>query len=106
MPQYHSFLDGEIEYETVAASQTEQVLGGAGAVGDYLSHVLIIPASTSPGNVILLDNATAITIFTGGAGSVTSLQPFIIPLGIISVSGPFKLTTGASVSAMAVGNFT
>jgi hypothetical protein len=38
-------------YETVAASQTAQVLGGSGATGDYISHLLVIPATTSPGNV-------------------------------------------------------
>jgi hypothetical protein len=94
------------EYETVAASQTAQVLGATGATGDYLTGVLIIPASTSPGNVLLLDNATSITIFAGGASSVTTLIPFFVPLGIKSVSGAWKLTTGANVSCIGVGNFT
>jgi hypothetical protein len=93
-------------YETVAASQTGQVLGGSGATGDYIDGVLVIPATTSPGNVILIDNATSITIFTGGATSVTNLVPFYIPLGMISASGAWKLTTGANVSAIGIGNFT
>lgn len=92
-------------YETVAASQTGQVLGGAGAKGDYISHVLVIPATTSPGNVLLLDGATSITIFTGGADSVPSLIPFTIPLGGNSRNGPWSLTTGANVSAIAFGRF-
>ena len=37
------------EYETVAASQTDQVLGATGATGDYLGDLLIVPATTSPG---------------------------------------------------------
>jgi hypothetical protein len=94
------------EYETVAASQTAQVLGATGATGDYISHVVVIPATTSPGNILLLDNATSITIFTGGAASVSNLVPFVINLGMISVSGAWKLTTGANVSAIGVGNFT
>jgi hypothetical protein len=93
-------------YETVAASATAQVLGGSGATGDYIAGVLVVPASTSPGNVLLLDNAISITVFTGGASSVTNLVPFYIPLGMVSVSGAWKLTTGASVSCIGIGKFT
>lgn len=94
------------DYETVAASQTAQTLGATGATGDYLSGVLIVPATTSPGNVIILDNATSITIFTGGASSVSNLVPFMVPLGLTSVSGAWKITTGANVSCIGIGNFT
>jgi hypothetical protein len=94
------------EYETVAASQTAQVLGATGATGDYVSGLLVVPATTSPGNVLLLDNATSITVFTGGASSVSNLVPFFIPLGMVSVSGAWKVTTGANVSVIGVGNFT
>ena len=93
------------EYETVAASQTAQVMGATGGAGDFIAGVLVIPATTSPGNVLLLDNATSITIFTGGASSVSNLVPFYIPLGMISVSGAWKITTGANVSVIAMGNF-
>jgi hypothetical protein len=98
-------LDGS-EYETVAASQTAQVLGATGGTGDYISGILVVPATTSPGNVLLLDNATSITVFAGGASSVSNLVPFFIPLGMFSVSGAWKLTTGANVSCIGVGNFT
>lgn len=94
------------EYETVAASQTAQVLGPTGATGDYLAGILVIPATTSPGNVIILDNATSITVFTGGASSVSNLVPFMIPLGIVSVSGAWKVTTGSNVSCIGIGSFT
>jgi hypothetical protein len=94
------------DYETVAASQTNQVLGATGGTGDYLAGVLIVPATTSPGNVIILDNATSITIFTGGASSVSNLVPFMVPLGMLSVSGSWRITTGANVSAVGIGNFT
>lgn len=93
-------------YETVAASQTAQVLGTAGATGDYLQGLLVVPATTSPGNVIILDNAVSITVFVGGASSVGTLVPFFIPIGAYSVSGAWKVTTGASVSVVAVGRFT
>ena len=94
------------EYETVAASQTAQVLGATGAAGDYISGILVVPATTSPGNVLLLDNAISITVFAGGASSVSNLVPFFIPLGIVSVSGAWKVTTGANVSCIGIGSFT
>jgi len=98
--------NGQAEYETVAASQTAQVIGATGATGDYMAGILVIPATTSPGNVLLLDNATSITVFTGGASSVSNLVPFFIPIGANSVSGAWKVTTGANVSVIAFGDFT
>ncbi len=95
-----------VEYETVAASQTAQALGATGATGDLINGILVIPATTSPGNVLLLDNATSITVFAGGASSVSNLVPFFIPLGIKSVSGAWKITTGTNVSCIGVGDFT
>lgn len=95
------------EYETVAASATDQALGATGATGDYLSGVLIVPATTSPGAVSIKDGAgSAITIFTGGASSVSNLVPFFVPLGAKSGAGAWKVTTGTNVSAIGVGNFT
>lgn len=95
------------EYETVAASQTDQALGASGASGDYLAGVLIVPATTSPGAVSIKDGGgSAITIFTGGASSVSNLVSFFIPLGIKSGSGAWKVTTGSNVSAIGIGNFT
>lgn len=94
-------------YETVAASQTDQALGATGATGDYLAGLLIVPATTSPGAVSIKDGAgSSITVFTGGASSVTSLVPFTVPLGMLSGSGAWKVTTGANVSVIGVGKFT
>lgn len=92
-------------YETVAASQTDQMMGATGAVGDYLAGVLIIPATTSPGAVSIEEASTNTVIFTGGSGSVSNLVPFFVPLGIVSTEGGWEITTGANVSAIAVGSF-
>lgn len=99
-------LDQGVEYETVAASQTAQALGTTGALGDYLTGLLVIPATTSPGLVTVLDAAISIPVFVGGATSVVDLKPFWIPIGAKSVSGAWKVTTGANVSVVGVGNFT
>ncbi len=94
-----------ITYETVAASQTGQALGQAGGEGDYIKRLIIIPATTSPGNVLLLDGATSITVFTGGATSINELRPIVIDLDMFSVSGAWSVTTGGNVSVIAVGVF-
>jgi len=95
------------EYETIAAGQTDQVLGAAGAIGDLLVGLTIIPATTSPGVVSIEDGGGAsIIVFAGGAASVSNLVPFFIPLGINSVAGAWSVTTGANVSVIASGNFT
>ena len=101
-----STQSNEFEYETVAASQTDQVLGVSGAKGDLLSSLLIIPATIAPGAVSVKDGSgTPITMFVGGAGSVSNLVPFTVALGLASVGGPWSVTTGANVSVVASGNF-
>lgn len=97
----------EAEYETVAASQTDQAMGATGGIGNYLAGLLVIPATTSPGAVSIKDGSGgAITVFTGGATSVSSLVPFFVPILAKSLVGAWKVTTGANVSAIATGNFT
>jgi hypothetical protein len=96
----------DVEYETIAADQADQVLGATGAVGDLLISLLIVPSSTSPGAVTISDGAgAAITVFAGGADSITTLHPFSVPLGIRSVAGAWSVSTGADVSVVASGNF-
>jgi hypothetical protein len=94
------------EYEDVAASVTEQPLGATGAKGDYLSHLIIFPATESPGAVTLIDGDTPKVVFPGGADSVSSLHPFTVAFAHDSKEGGFKITTGADVSVRAVGDFT
>lgn len=99
---------GAGEYETVAASQSDQAIGATGATGDYLSGLLIVPATTAAGAVSIKDGSgSPLTVFAGGGTTaLTTLIPFFVPLGIKSASGAWKVTTGANVSVIAVGNFT
>lgn len=90
-------------YETVAASQTDQVLGGSGAAGDYLSHIVIQPVTTGAGAVTVKDGASTIYLFT--SGTLADLSPKTVPFGIFS-AGALSVTTGTNVTVLAVGNFT
>lgn len=92
------------DYETIAASQTDQVLGPVGATGDLLERLIIVPATTGAGTVQIQDGAgTEITVFV--AGTLADLSPIIIPIGARSSAGAWKITTGANVSVIAVGAF-
>lgn len=94
-------------YQVVAASQTNAVLGSTGATGDYLADILVVPTTTSPGNVQLKDGSgTAFTVFAGGASSLSNLVPFPIYIGAKSTSGAWQVTTGAGLSVVANGAFT
>lgn len=104
------------DYKAVAASQTKAALGPGSKIndGDVLVHLLIIPATTSPGAVTVFDGAgdTGTTVFTGGATSVADLKPVWIALNMraknaaANANGPrWLVTTGANVSVVAVGTF-
>lgn len=94
------------QYAAVAALATAQVLGSAGAAGDFLQGLLITPLTLSPGAVSIKDGSgSAITLFVGGASSVSNLIPFPAPVGARSGAGAWSVTTGANVSVLALGNF-
>lgn len=93
-------------YETVAASQTAQVFGGGdvgSGKGTWLERLIIVPANLNPGVVTIIDNATSISVFAGGTGSITELKPIVVDLGVAAKAAKWSITTGANVSVIAVG---
>jgi hypothetical protein len=96
-----------LTYETVAAGQTAQVLGTDGAQGDYIERVIVTPATIAGGVVTLIDGSTSIPLYVGGATTALGdVEPFVLELKMYSKTGPWKITTGANISVVAVGNFT
>lgn len=96
---------GGTEYETVAASQTNQALGAAGAAGDYLEGLICVVATAATSQVQIKDGAgSAITVLPNAVGPGVGTYP--VPLGLTSLSGAWQITTAAGVSVIAVGNFT
>jgi hypothetical protein len=91
------------QYETVAASQTAQVLGGVGAAGDYL-HSLIVTVNTAlTSGVTLTDGVTNIVVVP--ANVATGVGVIVIPVGAASLTSGWKVTTGAGATVLAVGIF-
>lgn len=92
------------EYEAVPAGSTDQAAGATGAAGDYLSHIVIQPTTTSIGDVVVKDGATTIFTRTGG-DTLPDLSPITVPFGVKSKNGAWEITTGANVAVLACGDF-
>ena len=95
-------------YQAVAASQTNKMLGSTGAIGDYLQAIIYVPGTSAAGAVSIKDGGgSAITLCVGGGTTAfPSMAPILITVGAFSVNGGWNLTTGANVTCIAVGNFT
>lgn len=90
-------------YETVAASQTGQVLGGAGATGDYLHRLIVSVNTVATATLTLIDGVTSYTLMTGAATLVPGALS--IEVGAASKTGAWSITTGAGCTVIAVGIF-
>jgi hypothetical protein len=96
------------QYEHIAASSTAQVLGGNGAIGDYI-HRLVCTVSTALTSTVQIIDGTGAGILThtllpaavGGGIGVYNIE-----LNAVSANGAWKVTTGAGVEVMAIGIFT
>ena len=96
---------GQFDYETVAASQSDQVLGVTGALGDFLHSLICVVATAATAQVQIKDGSgPAITVLPNSPGG--GVGTYVIELNIVSTSGAWKVTTGAGVSVIAIGRFT
>ena len=94
-------------YEHVAASQSAQVLGGTGAVGDYLHRIVITVATAASSLVQVVDGSGAgiltHTILPNAVGQGVGV--YNVEINAVSQNGAWKITTGAGSEVMAMGIF-
>ena len=96
---------GQFDYETVAASQTTQVMGATGGLGDFLHRLVCVVTTAATAQVQIKDGAnTAITVFPNSPGGGIGTYP--VELNITSTNGAWQVTTGAGVAVVAIGRFT
>jgi hypothetical protein len=88
-------------YETVAAGQTAQVLGGAGRSHDYIDALIITVGTAASSTVALIDGSTSIPIMAAN----TAIGVYTVKLSMLAATGPWKVTTGAGATVIAVGIF-
>ena len=93
------------QYEHVAASQTAQVLGGTGAVGDYLHRIICTVTTSATGNVVIVDGTGTGILTHTVLPALSGVGVFNVEINAASTTGPWKITTGAGVEVMAVGIF-
>lgn len=93
---------GGDDWEYVAPSASSQVLGNAGADNDFIQRLSVNVTTSATGNVTIQD----------GTGTVMTVVPANTPIGVYTVElglraqeGPWKVTTGAGASVIAVGQF-
>lgn len=93
---------GGYEYETVAASQTDQALGATGATGDLLSALIITVSAAATGTVSIKDGAGSAIPVTA---ATTPVGVYVVELGLRSTAGAWSVTTGAGATVVARGTF-
>jgi len=101
---YHRKTD----YETVAASQTDQVLGATGAPGDVLVRLVITVATALTAAVSIKDGAggAAIPILPNSPGGGVGVYVVDLEIaGVTAASGGWRVTTGAGSTVVASGHF-
>lgn len=94
-------------YEVVGASDTDEILGSTGAIGDTIDMLVVIPTATSLGAISIEDGSTNIEVYHGGTVGA-DLLPFHIVLGGIAATTAtgWELTTGANMRVIAIGKQT
>ena len=96
---------GAAGYAYVDPGTTAQPLGAAGAAGDRIAGLLLVPVNENVGYVTLKDgNGADLPVMA--AGVLADLAPIWLPLGLVSADGGWKITTGGNVGAWVVGTFT
>lgn len=99
-------FDFNTDYETVAASQTDQILGAVGAVRDILER-LIISVNTALTSTVSIKDGDGAAIVISAANTPIGVYSIEIGARCINATTPgWKVTTGAGVTVMAVGKFT
>jgi len=93
-------------YETVAAGQTDQILGDSGQLGDVIERLVLAVATAATSTVSIKDgDGSAIPILAAN----TAVGVYWIAIGAKcknATTPGWKVTTGAGVSVLAVGYFT
>lgn len=93
------------DYETVAASQTDQVLGTTGTQGDVLERLVITVGTAATAAVSIKDGSGggAIPIMPNSPGGGVGV--YVVHVGARATSGGWRVTTGAGSTVVAVGRF-
>ena len=99
-------VPGKFEYETVAASQTDQALGTTGATGDILERIVVTVTGAGTTTLSIKDGSGSAISLIPDASSMDQGIHILEMGGMVSASGAWSITTGSGISAIGVGHFT
>jgi hypothetical protein len=92
------------QYEHVAVSQTNQVLGGTGAAGDYIHRLVCTVTTAATAQVQIKDGSGAShTVLPNSPGG--GVGNYNIEMNVVSRNGAWQVSTGAGVEVLAIGVF-
>jgi hypothetical protein len=110
MPYYDS--SGQAypnEWVKVAAGQTTaqiSVSGNSVPGRDYLERVIITAGTTAVGAVTVLDGTVSLLVHNAQVTGFLGSNVTVYEMGVMAMTTQgFNITTGASVSCLAVGRF-
>lgn len=90
-------------YVTVAVSKTDQWLGGKS--GDHLDRLICVVGTAASSSVSLKDGSGgSVSVLPANVGG--GVGTYVVEVNAPSQSGPWRITTGAGVTVVAVGDFT
>lgn len=105
-------------FQAVVASTTGHPLIPVGGTttkgtGSYLSHLIVMQQVFTTVGSCAVDVGDGLTgtvrvhgnVIAGSAGLNADVSQRVIPLGIVSKFGPWRITTGGNVAVCAVGTF-
>lgn len=90
------------DYEAVAISQTDQVLGVTGGAGDVLDKLVVSVATAATSTVSIKDGGGSAIVITAAN---TPIGVYSVNIGARSTAGAWKVTTGAGATVLAIGKF-
>jgi hypothetical protein len=109
MPRFNEDVAKHCNYKVIAASQTTSQVSraGDGIVGkDYLERVIVTAASTLGGAVSVFDGTNTLLVHNAQVTAYTGSNVYVYEIGVAcDTTKGFNITTGASVSCLAVGRF-
>lgn len=96
--------ESDMDYETVAASQSDQVLGGVGKQGDILERLIITVNTALTAAVSIKDGSgSAIPVMPNSPGQ--GIGVYCVEVGARCRGANWSVTTGAGSTVVAIGKF-
>ena len=95
-------IEFQFEYETVAASQTDQVLGTTGSAGDLLHALHCVWTAASAAGVSIKDGTgSSIPVFETKSSATSQT----VTLDMVSADAGWKITTSTNTTCIGIGRF-